>query len=92
MCRADARELGVADLDEAEVQTDTWRTRMRVRLVNNLAAGTLAVSQGCGQGRRMVPYQLDSERDALVSPPAAVQAVKRLPGRGGKRELELRFV
>jgi anaerobic selenocysteine-containing dehydrogenase len=89
---ADAGDLGVTDMDEVEVQTDSCRTRMRVRVVRHLTAGTLVASQGCGQARRATPCQIDADRDALVSPPAGVLEVKKVPARGGKQELELRFV
>ena len=68
---ADAAQAGVADLDVAEVQTATGRSRVLVRVTPRLAAGTMAISEGFVAARRLAPHVVEADRDALVSAPAA---------------------
>jgi anaerobic selenocysteine-containing dehydrogenase len=73
---ADAGELGLADLDEVNVETDSHCTRARIRIVTQLSPGTLTVSAGFPEARKLVPYATDAEQDVLVSDPAPVRVDK----------------
>ena len=70
VARAEARELGLADLAEVTVETDSHAAAARVRVVDRLAAGTLAISAGYPEARKLVPYVVDAEQDGLASHPA----------------------
>lgn len=70
---ADANELGLADLSEVKVETEAHAAVARLRVVDRLAAGTVAVSAGFPEARKLVPYTVDAERDTIVSHPAPVR-------------------
>jgi len=74
--RQDAEALGVGDLAEVEVETESHRTTAKVRVVEYISPGTLAISEGHPQARRLLSYVIDADRDALVSRPGAA-AVRR---------------
>ncbi len=76
MSPADAGALGVADLAEVTVETESHSTAAKVRLVDWMAAGTMAISAGFYEARELLPYTIDAERDMVVSRPAAVQVSK----------------
>ena len=73
---ADAAEMGLADRDVVEVATEAGSAQAVVRIVAQLAAGTLAIAEGYVAARRLLPYAIDSERNAVVSAPAAVRVSK----------------
>ena len=70
--QADAAELGLADLAEVEVETESHKTIARLRVVKYVGPGTLAISESFPEARRLIPYVIDAERDAVFSNPAAV--------------------
>jgi hypothetical protein len=76
MSAADAAQLGLEPMDVVTVKTDSGSAGARVRVVANLAAGTLAITPGDPQVRRLSPYAIDVRRDALVSNPVLVEVVK----------------
>ena len=72
----DAEALGVGDLADVEVETESYRTAARVRVVEYISPGTLAISEGDPRARRLLSYVIDADRDVLVSRPGVV-AVRR---------------
>ncbi len=76
MSAADAAQLGLEPMDVVTVKTGSGSAEARVRVVANLAAGTLAITPGDPQVRRLSPYAIDARRDALVSNPVLVEVVK----------------
>lgn len=76
MSAADAAQLGLEPMDVVTVQTASLSVQARVRVVANLAAGTLAITPGDPQVRRLSPCVLDAGHDTLVSQPAAVKISK----------------
>jgi anaerobic selenocysteine-containing dehydrogenase len=77
---ADAEELGLEDLADVQVETESGGVRAFVRVSGNVAPGTLSISEGYAAARQLMPCVIESEQDAVVSNPAAVTAVK--PARG----------
>jgi len=87
ICPADAKELGVGDLERVEVQTESHRAAAQVRVLPRLARGTVSISEGFPEVRRLMPYLIDAERNVVVSHPAPVQVIRPRPGgRAGRNE------
>jgi hypothetical protein len=76
---ADAAGLGVTDLAEVEVETESGRASMRARVDKGMPAGTLGASEAYPETRRLMPYVIDSQRGAVVSGPAAAGVVAKAP-------------
>ncbi len=72
ICPADAAEMGLADLAQVEVETESHKTIARLRVVRHVAPGTLAISESFPEARRLIPYVIDAGSDAVISGPAAV--------------------
>ncbi len=70
--QADAADLGLRDLAQIEVETESYKTIARLRIVKYISPGTLAISESYPEARRLMPYVIDAERDAIISNPTAV--------------------
>jgi len=74
---ADAARMGLAGGDEVEVATESSSARLRVRVTENVPAGTVAAVETSAATRRLTPYVIDSERNALVSHPAGARVTPK---------------
>ncbi len=78
MSQADAADLGLRDLAQVEVETESYKTIARLRIVKYIRPGTLAISESYPEARRLMPYVIDADSDAIISNPTtvAVRAVE----------------
>ncbi len=72
ICPSDAGEMGLSDLAAVEVETESHKTYARLRVVRHVAPAVLAISESFPEARRLIPYVIYSESDAVISCPATV--------------------
>jgi hypothetical protein len=70
--QADAADLCLRDMAQVEAETELHKTIARLRVVKYINPGTLAISESYPEVRRLMPYVIDAERDAIISNPTAV--------------------
>jgi anaerobic selenocysteine-containing dehydrogenase len=72
LAAADARRIGVKDLDMVEVRTGELSVRARVRIDHALDAGAVVLPEALCEARAMCPLQVSPATEAVVASPGTV--------------------
>lgn len=73
---ADAAEMGLSSMDKVVVSSESGQAPAVVRLMKNIAPGTLSITCGYPAVRRLAPYTIDAKHDTLISRPATAKVEK----------------
>jgi anaerobic selenocysteine-containing dehydrogenase len=72
LAAADARRIGVKDLDMVEVRTGELSVRARVRIDHALDAGAVVLPEALREARAMCPLHVSPATEAVVASPGTV--------------------
>jgi anaerobic selenocysteine-containing dehydrogenase len=72
LAAADARRIGVKDLDMVEVRTGELSVRARVRINHALDAGAVVLPEALREARAMCPLHVSPATEAVVASPGTV--------------------